>query len=284
MGPECGVGVVFARGGQVDAAFPVGIWTIPEIGYYGLTQKQAIAAGYDAEVGVATYDRCLRGRVFAPDGMLKLVFDRTDARILGVHIIGATLAHSKRGARICHRARAFTSGALPRACTAPFASSCQAPMRASWCIMGWTSWRRRRRSSTWRRPSSPQSPTTLFKEAALNGNEKLDFGIQWQELLAQLNTAMAAGGRDGALDEAKLRQRFDEIDVNGNGEIDEEELRAVFVKLGLDGLQPSVIPNLIRLTDDDGKETIGWPEFLKVFKVLERIEQTQKEKKDRGFF
>ena len=45
-----------------------------------------------------------------------------------------------------------------------------------------------------------------------------------------------------------------------------------------------MIPNLIRLTDDDGKETIGWPEFLKVFKVLERIEQTQKEKKDRGFF
>ena len=56
--------------------------------YYGLTKVQAIEQGYDAEEGVASYDACLRGRVFAPDGMLKLVFDRDTARILGVHIIG----------------------------------------------------------------------------------------------------------------------------------------------------------------------------------------------------
>ena len=62
--------------------------TIPEVGYYGLTLRQAMEEGYDADVGVATYDACLRGRVFAPDGMLKLVFDRQSARILGVHIIG----------------------------------------------------------------------------------------------------------------------------------------------------------------------------------------------------
>jgi pyruvate/2-oxoglutarate dehydrogenase complex dihydrolipoamide dehydrogenase (E3) component len=37
---------------------------------------------------VASFDKCLRGRVFAPEGMLKLVFDRDTLRILGVHIIG----------------------------------------------------------------------------------------------------------------------------------------------------------------------------------------------------
>ena len=216
--------------------------------------------------------------------MLKLVFDRTDARILGVHIIGATLAHSKRGARICHRARIHVG--CPPACVhrplrilVPGTDACELVHYGMDLVA--------KEATLFDVATTLFTAVTyheLFKEAALNGNEKLDFGIQWQELLAQLNTAMAAGGRDGALDEAKLRQRFDEIDVNGNGEIDEEELRAVFVKLGLDGLQPSVIPNLIRLTDDDGKETIGWPEFLKVFKVLERIEQTQKEKKDRGFF
>ena len=68
--------------------FPIGVWTIPEVGYYGLTLTQAKAQGYDADVGIATYDMCLRGRVFAPDGMLKLVFDRDSAVILGVHIIG----------------------------------------------------------------------------------------------------------------------------------------------------------------------------------------------------
>ena len=56
--------------------------------YYGLTKVQAIEQGYDAEEGVASYDACLRGRVFAPDGMLKLVFDKESKRLLGVHIIG----------------------------------------------------------------------------------------------------------------------------------------------------------------------------------------------------
>ena len=62
--------------------FPIGMWTIPEIGYYGLTKKAAIEKGFDAEEGVASYDACLRGRVFAPDGMLKLVFDKETRRIL----------------------------------------------------------------------------------------------------------------------------------------------------------------------------------------------------------
>ena len=52
-----------------QAPFPIGVWTIPEVGYYGLTLNQALEQGYDADVGVATYDMCLRGRVFAPDGM-----------------------------------------------------------------------------------------------------------------------------------------------------------------------------------------------------------------------
>ena len=73
FGPDCKVP------GQTP--FPIGVWTIPEVGYYGLTLEAAKKAGYDAEVGIATYDACLRGRVFAPDGMLKLVFDRESARL-----------------------------------------------------------------------------------------------------------------------------------------------------------------------------------------------------------
>ena len=31
--------------------FPVGVWTIPEMGYYGLTKEAAIKKGIDAEEG-----------------------------------------------------------------------------------------------------------------------------------------------------------------------------------------------------------------------------------------
>ena len=47
------------------------------MGYYGLTLKEAREQGYDAEEGIATYDMCLRGRVFSPDGMLKLTLTLT---------------------------------------------------------------------------------------------------------------------------------------------------------------------------------------------------------------
>ena len=106
--------------------FPVGVWTIPEMGantvsfvsnlcittinlprqardkhrenspkrlfspsgYYGLTKAAAIKKGIDAEEGKAPYTSCLRGRVFAPQGFLKLVFEKGSGVIIGVHILG----------------------------------------------------------------------------------------------------------------------------------------------------------------------------------------------------
>ena len=69
-------------------AFPVGLWTSPEAAYFGLSKKQALAMGVDAEEGLALYRECLRGCVFSPDGLLKLVFDKGTGRIVGVHIVG----------------------------------------------------------------------------------------------------------------------------------------------------------------------------------------------------
>merc|ERR1719502_1900696 len=59
----------------------------------------------------------------------------------------------------------------------------------------------------------------LFKEAALDANSKLDFGIQWQEVLGQL----ADGLPSAELSNDELRRRFNEIDTSGDGSLDEEE-------------------------------------------------------------
>merc|ERR1719316_1399885 len=55
--------------------FPVGMWTTPECGYYGLTREAAQKKGLSVQEGMARYTQCLRGRVFAPEGLVKLVFD-----------------------------------------------------------------------------------------------------------------------------------------------------------------------------------------------------------------
>jgi len=69
-------------------AFPVGVWSSPEAAYYGLSMTQAKEMGIDAGEGVALYAECLRGLVFSPNGLLKLVFQKSTGRVVGVHICG----------------------------------------------------------------------------------------------------------------------------------------------------------------------------------------------------
>lgn len=69
-------------------AFPTGVWSSPEAAYYGFSVQQAEEVGINAGEGIALYAECLRGRVFSPNGLLKLVFEKPAGRILGVHICG----------------------------------------------------------------------------------------------------------------------------------------------------------------------------------------------------
>merc|ERR1711988_1593938 len=64
----------------------------------------------------------------------------------------------------------------------------------------------------------------LFKEAALDGNSKLEFGIQWQEVLQTLSV--------GLPEDEELRKKFDAIDTSGDGSLDRDELIQVFTSIG----------------------------------------------------
>merc|ERR1719171_2622198 len=106
----------------------------------------------------------------------------------------------------------------------------------------------------------------LFKEAALDGNSKLEFGAQWQTILAELGAVMNSAGSE--FSEEKLRREFEAMDSSGDGSLDADELHEVFRRLGKD-LKRGTIANLIRLADDDGNGTIEWPEFARIFRVLD---------------
>ncbi|KAL7450626.1 hypothetical protein ACHAWC_002514 [Mediolabrus comicus] len=93
---ECIVGELCMTGENFDPkslasnpfAFPVGVWSSPEAAYYGLSTQQCKEMGIDAGEGVALYAECLRGLVFSPNGLLKLVYDKSNGQIVGVHICG----------------------------------------------------------------------------------------------------------------------------------------------------------------------------------------------------
>jgi NAD(P) transhydrogenase len=70
--------------------FPVGIYTIPEISYVGITEEEALARGYKIVVGRCTYEELPRGQISGEcEGLLKMIVHSDTREILGVHILGA---------------------------------------------------------------------------------------------------------------------------------------------------------------------------------------------------
>ncbi|HUF28895.1 MAG TPA: FAD-dependent oxidoreductase [Gemmatimonadaceae bacterium] len=68
---------------------PYAVYTIPEIACVGVTEEQARARKLVYEVGRASYRSTIRGQISGEvDGLLKILFNPADQRILGVGIIG----------------------------------------------------------------------------------------------------------------------------------------------------------------------------------------------------
>lgn len=71
------------------AAYPYGIYTIPEISFIGKTEEQLTEDDVPYEVGLAYYRETAKGQIRADNtGRLKLIFHRETKAVLGVHIIG----------------------------------------------------------------------------------------------------------------------------------------------------------------------------------------------------
>jgi NAD(P) transhydrogenase len=75
----------------VDPLPPFGVYSIPEVAMVGLTEEDAQSEGLAYGTGRARFDQNTRAAIAgSTEGMIKFVFDRDDARLLGVHIVGET--------------------------------------------------------------------------------------------------------------------------------------------------------------------------------------------------
>jgi NAD(P) transhydrogenase len=76
---------------------PYGVYTIPEISMVGATEEQLTRDKVPYEIGIARYAELAKGQMLGDDqGFLKLIFDPSTLKLLGVHIIG------DRAAEIVH--------------------------------------------------------------------------------------------------------------------------------------------------------------------------------------
>ena len=76
-------------GGPVARVLPTGIYTVPEVSSAGETEEALKAAGVEYLVGRVAYPDVARGKIIGDEcGFLKLLFRRSDHKLLGVHVIG----------------------------------------------------------------------------------------------------------------------------------------------------------------------------------------------------
>jgi NAD(P) transhydrogenase len=74
---------------RVASLLPMGVYTIPEISAAGETEESCKEKGIDYCVGRAHYENNARGHITGDTaGMLKLIFNRADRKLLGVSMIG----------------------------------------------------------------------------------------------------------------------------------------------------------------------------------------------------
>jgi len=69
--------------------FPIGIYSIPEISTVGPPEHELTARKVPYETGVARYREIARGQILGDaSGFFKMLFHRSDRRLLGVHCLG----------------------------------------------------------------------------------------------------------------------------------------------------------------------------------------------------
>jgi NAD(P) transhydrogenase len=95
-------------GQQTEAAelLPMAIYTIPELSYAGQTERELREQGTDYVVGRARFAETARGQIIGAErGFMKLLVERYQRSVLGVHIIGESaseLVHVGQLAMLCH--------------------------------------------------------------------------------------------------------------------------------------------------------------------------------------
>ena len=74
---------------ELATILPYGIYTIPECSMAGKTEEELKSEDFSYVAGKAKYNANARGQIIGDEeGFLKLLFDKKDMKLLGVHVIG----------------------------------------------------------------------------------------------------------------------------------------------------------------------------------------------------
>jgi len=117
---------------------------------------------------------------------------------------------------------------------------------------------------------SEEDVKQILNEADLDNNNYLSFDEFQAALLPYILDEM----KDGRMTEPELRSCFNSMDLNGDGHISNWEFTNIFTtQLELLSLEEANV--LLRWADRDGDGTVGWEEFIHIFKLMNQLESDE---------
>eukprot|EP00928_Gymnodinium_smaydae_P001984 TRINITY_DN10705_c1_g2_i2.p1 TRINITY_DN10705_c1_g2~~TRINITY_DN10705_c1_g2_i2.p1 ORF type:complete len:1548 (-),score=352.87 TRINITY_DN10705_c1_g2_i2:71-4570(-) len=203
----CAARHIFSSSGMMaketgQAYKPFVAWTIPEIAWAGSTEEALKSKGVNYGTSTVQFKHTIKGCVTNDDGFLKLLFDKDSGLTLGVHICGKDACEL-----INYGAEAMNNG------TTIFEM-----LRFVFPAVTYHN---------------------LYNRAATDAKLRFqgasDFraSTAWKRVQNLLRKGLCDDKKCVPL-RAALRHAFEYFDVNADGRLTEDELRAAIVKLGLD--------------------------------------------------
>lgn len=219
---------------QDKAVKPYTVWTIPEIAWAGLNQQEADTKGLKYGVVQADYGKTVRGIVSGEPGFLKLIFDKTDGKVLGVHICGAQASELIN----------FGADAVNNGTTIFDILQFVFPAVTFHTLYGWAA---------------------AEAKIKFSGVKSLSGGAGWSRLRRTIIRHLERSDSELTFEEA-VCQAFLAFDTDSSGFLDNQQLKDAMRSLGVD-MDDDAIQEMMNEADESADGVVDYSEFLAACKV-----------------
>jgi len=216
-----------------DAAVkPSVIWTIPELAWAGMTEEQAKAQGVNYGVSNVGFKQTIKGCVTDEDGFLKLIFDRDNGKVLGVHLLGENSCEL-----VNYGAEAVNRG-----------STIFTMLRFVFPAVTYH---------------------TLYSRAAaecklrLHGAKNLEAATAWKRIYGMVQKSLEESGSPMKVSEA-LKKAFKFYDTEGHGFLTKAQLQTALESLGMQPDADDAQEMIFEATDGKSGQQLDYETFIAV--------------------
>lgn len=210
-------------------AKPYIVWTIPEVAWVGLNEQEAEAKGLNFGLVRVEYSRAVRGIVSGEKGFLKMIYDRPQGRVLGVHICGA-----QAGELINFGADAVDDG------TTIFEILQFVFPAVTYHVLY----------------------NVAATELRMGGVQNLSAAASWARVKTAIMKSLEKQQSQMTFEEA-VEATFRTFDADGTGHLTAKQLQASMRSIGL-SLSDEAVEDMIKEADQQNQGFVDYPDFVTI--------------------